>query len=239
MNCIRLPLEGPTNTRDLGGYVTKDNMITRFKTFIRSSRLTDLTTKDNDFLKKYGVTDVIDLRGVTKIQATFVSDDNIDKDYFNFYYLPISTKEMEDYAKEYETSPDFDFGEAYKYILDNKVKIKEIFEILANSKGAVLFHCTAGKDRTGIIAALILGLCGVPDLDIIANYEVTNTYISGSAFLENYALNVKKSEPEFMRTFINRLKEKYNSYEEYLLNCDISQESLNKIKEKFLEPYII
>jgi len=64
MNCIRLPLEGAVNTRDLGGYVTNDNMITKFKTFIRSSRLTDLTEKDNNFLKKYGVTDVIDLRGI-------------------------------------------------------------------------------------------------------------------------------------------------------------------------------
>jgi len=239
MNCIRLPLDGAVNARDLGGYVTNDNMITKFKTFIRSSRLTDLTEKDNAFLKKYGITDIIDLRGVTKIQATFVSDDNIDKEYFKFYYLPLSNIEMETYSKIHENDDNFDFGEAYKYVLNNKGKIKQIFEILANSKGAVLFHCTAGKDRTGIIAALILGLCGIPDLDIIANYQVTNTYISGSTFLNTYANNVQKSEPKYMQTFISRLKEEYGSYENYLLSCDISKEDLKKIKTKFLEPFII
>ena len=239
MNCIRLPLEGAVNARDLGGYVTKDNMITKFKTFVRCSRLTDLTYRDNEFLKKYGITDIIDLRGVTKIQPTFVSDDNIDKGYFKFYYLPISTKEMEDYSKEHENDLDFDFGEAYKFILDNKEKIKQIFEVFANSKGSVLFHCTAGKDRTGIITALLLGLCGVPDLDIIANYEVTHTYISGSTFLNTYATNVQKSEPKFMQTFINRLKEAYGNYENYLLSCGITKDDLEKIKARFLESFII
>ncbi len=239
MNCVRLPLEGVKNARDLGGYCTKDGKITKFKTFVRSSRLTDLTDEDNDFLKKYGITDIIDLRGVTKIQATFVSDDNIDSDYFKFYYLPLSNIEMETYSKEHEMEPDFDFGEAYKYMLDNKKKVNEIFTILAEAKGGVLFHCTAGKDRTGTIAALILGLCGVDDLDIIANYQVTETYISGSTFLDNYATNVQKSSPKYISTLIKRLKEKYDSYENYLLSCGLSQETLNKIKDKFTEEFKI
>jgi len=143
---------------------------------------------------------------------------------------------METYSKEHEND---DFGEAYKNVLNNKTKVKQIFEIFANSKGAVLFHCTAGKDITGIIAALILGLCDVPDLDIIANYQVANTYISKSTFLNAYANNVQKSEPKFMQTFISRLKEEYKSYENYLLSCDIAKEDLDKIKAKFLEPFKI
>ena len=62
-------------------------------------------------------------------------------------------------------------------LLENKTAIKETFEILAEAKGCTIFHCTAGKDRTGIIAMLILGLSGVSRKDIIANYEVTYTYI--------------------------------------------------------------
>ena len=235
MDFIRLPLEGACNTRDLGGYCTKDNMVTKFHVFVRSSRLTDLTDNDNDLLKKYGITDIIDLRGVTKIQSTFISDDNINKDYFNFYYLPLSTVEMEQYAKEHELEDDFNFGEGYKFLLDNKVKIKEIFDILANAKGGVLFHCTAGKDRTGVVAALILGLCNVPDEDIIANYQVTGTYVDGKSFMQSYVPNMKKSDAMFMKTFLIRLKERNENVEKYLLSCDISKENLEKIKSKFCE----
>ena len=82
MDYVRLPLEGTKNTRDLGGYPTKDNKVTKFHTFIRSDRLTNITDKDNEFLKNYGITDIIDLRGNTTIQSTFVSDDNINREYF-------------------------------------------------------------------------------------------------------------------------------------------------------------
>ena len=50
MDYVRLPLEGTKNTRDLGGYPTKDNKVTKFHTFIRSDRLTNITDKDNEFL---------------------------------------------------------------------------------------------------------------------------------------------------------------------------------------------
>lgn len=66
--------------------------------------------------------------------------------------------------------------------LKNQRRIQEIFKILANAEGGVLFHCTAGKDRTGVIAALLLGICEVSENDIIANYEVTNTYIQDVEF---------------------------------------------------------
>ena len=235
MDFIRLPLEGVDNARDLGGYCTKNRQVTKFKVFVRSSRLTDLTENDNEFLKEYGITDIIDLRGLTQIQSTFVSDDNINKDYFKFHYLPLSTEEMEKYCKDYLMDENFDFGEAYKYLLDNKIKVKEIFKVLANAEGGVLFHCTAGKDRTGVVSALLLGLCDVPEKDIIANYEVTNTYIKESEFLNTYPGIIQESYPHYMKTFLNRLKEKYGTAEKYLLSCDISKEELDRIKNKFCE----
>ena len=85
MEFVRLPLEGATNVREMGGYPTMDGKVTRFKTFIRGNRLKDITEKDNEFLKNYGITDIIDLRGNTKIQDSFVSDDNINLDYFKYH----------------------------------------------------------------------------------------------------------------------------------------------------------
>lgn len=232
MEYNRLPLKGTVNTRELGGYPTKDGKVTKYHIFIRSDGLTNLTEEDNIFLKEYGITDIVDLRGSTSIQNTFISDDNIDKKFFNFHYIPLSNNGIEEYVKNNQYSDNFNFGIGYSYLLDNKGRIKEIFDVLANSKGGVLFHCAAGKDRTGVVAALILGLCNVPTQDIVANYEVTSTYISKSKFMELYSKNMQKSDSLFITTFIDNLIQKYYSYENYLLECGISKEKLEKIKNK-------
>lgn len=229
---VRLPLEGTLNTRDLGGYPTKDNKVTKFHVFIRSDRLTDITDKDSKFLKNYGITDIIDLRGNTAIQFTFVSDDNINKKYFKFHYIPLSTLEYEQYANAEKDKENFNHGVGYTYVLENKSRIKEVFDILAESEGGVLFHCTAGKDRTGIISALILGLCDAYIKDIIANYEVSNTYLEDTDVIEKYSENLKKSSPEFIITFIENLLKKYDSFEDYILSCNVSKENIEKIRKK-------
>lgn len=235
MQCIRLPLKGAINTRDLGGYCTKDGKVTKFNVFVRSNRLTELTYEDNEFLRKYNITDIIDLRGNTNIQSSFISDDNINKDYFNLHYIPLSNIEIEQYVKENSQTKEFNYGIGYSYLLKNKEKIKKIFKVLVNSEGGVLFHCSAGKDRTGVIAALILGVCNVNQLDIIANYQVTSTYMKDEEIMKEYDDNLQKSDADYMDTFIKILYKQYGSFENYLLSCDILKEEIDKLKNKFCE----
>lgn len=238
MEFVRLPLEGATNVREMGGYPTLDGKVTHFKTFIRGSRLKDITENDNEFLKNYGITDIIDLRGNTKIQDSFISDDNINLDYFQYHYIPLSTVETEEYIKKYAIDDSFDFGEGYYLLLENKEKIAKVFKILANAKGAVLYHCTAGKDRTGVISALLLGICNVSDLDIIANYETSYTYLMNEEFILSYDPFSRVSKAKFMSTFIKRLKENYGTFENYILSCGVTEDEINKIKKKFLQNII-
>lgn len=235
MQCIRLPLKGAINTRDLGGYCTKDGKVTKFNVFVRSNRLTELTYEDNEFLRKYNITDIIDLRGNTNIQSSFISDDNINKDYFNLHYIPLSNIEIEQYVKENSQTKEFNYGIGYSYLLKNKEKIKKIFKVLVNSEGGVLFHCSAGKDRTGVIAALILGVCNVNQLDIIANYQVTSTYMKDEEIMKEYDDNLQKSDADYMDTFIKILYKQYGSFENYLLSCDILKEEIDKLNNKFCE----
>ena len=235
MQCIRLPLKGAINTRDLGGYCTKDGKVTKFNVFVRSNRLTELTYEDNEFLRKYNITDIIDLRGNTNIQSSFISDDNINKDYFNLHYIPLSNIEIEQYVKENSQTKEFKYGIGYSYLLKKKEKIKKIFKVLINSEGGVLFHCSAGKDRTGVIAALILGVCNVNQLDIIANYQVTSTYMKDEEIMKEYDDNLQKSDADYMDTFIKILYKQYGSFENYLLSCDILKEEINRLKNKFCE----
>lgn len=234
MNFNRLPLEGTKNTRDLGGYPTKDGKVTKFHMFVRSDNLINITDKDNEFLKDYGIGEIIDFRGNTNIQFTFISDDNINKQYFKFHYIPLSNKEFENYVNESKELENFNYGIGYTYILENKLKIKEVFKIFAEAKKGVLFHCSAGKDRTGIISALLLGICNVDIKDIVANYEVSNTY---NTYPEENIDLLEKSLPKFIKTFINNLLDKYESFENYILSCDVKKEEIEKIKNKFLENY--
>lgn len=238
MEFVRLPLEGANNARELGGYPTLDGKVTRFKVFVRANRLKNITKKDNEFLKKYGITDILDFRGNTKIQNDFVSDDNIDLDYFNYHYIPLSNVETEEYIEKYALDDSFDFGEGYYLLLSNKDKIAKVFKTIANAKGGVLYHCTAGKDRTGVITALLLGMCNVSDKDIIANYQTTYTYIKDDELMNSYSPYIRVSKAKFMDTFIKKLKENYGTYENYILSCGVSKEEIEKIKDRFLEEYI-
>ena len=238
MEFVRLPLEGATNVREMGGYPTMDGKVTRFKTFIRGNRLKDITEKDNEFLKNYGITDIIDLRGNTKIQDSFVSDDNINLDYFKYHYIPFSNVETEEYIAKYAIDDSFDFGEGYYLLLNNKKRIAEFIRTLANAKGAVLYHCTAGKDRTGVASALLLGICNVSDMDIIANYETTYTFLKNEEFILSYDPFSRVSKAKFMETFIKKLKENYGTYENYVISCGVTKEEIEIIREKFLEDII-
>lgn len=227
---IRLPLEGADNVRDLGGYAGENNKIGKFKVFLRSNSLCALTENDNIYLKEYDVTDIIDLRSN---ETSNEKPDNIDKKLFKFHNIPLLTDKFnENLALEKEN---FKMGEGYKLILENKEAIKEIFEVLSDAEGGCLFHCTAGKDRTGLVAMLILGLCGVCKKDIIANYEVTFTYVPMLIDEHTVNQNLILSLPEYIETAINFIEEKFGTYYEYLIDCGISDEVLEKIKEKYLK----
>lgn len=226
---IRLPLEGVENIRDIGGYVGDNNRVGNFGKFLRANSLINLTKKDNDYLKEFGVTDIIDLRGHDVIA---IKPDSLIDGYFNYHVVPLLTEKFnENLALEKEN---FKMGEGYKLLLENKTAIREIFEILAKSKGCTIFHCTAGKDRTGIVAMLILGLAGVSRRDIVANYEVTYTYIPtlvGDVVNPHLALSL----PEYIITAIELIEEKYGTYKEYLKSCGLTDEILDIVKSKYLD----
>ena len=225
---IRLPIRGAENVRDIGGYVGDGNRVGNFGRFVRANYLKNITLEDNNYLKEFGITDILDLRGEAE---SILEPDSIDKEYFKYYRVGLLTNKFnENLMLEKEN---FDMGEGYVLLLENKTAIKEIFEILANAKGGVLYHCTAGKDRTGIVSMLILGLSGVSKKDIIANYEVTYTYVP-VIMDKDVVTNLIYSKPEYIKRAIEHIETKYGTYKEYLLSCNINEETLNIIKEKYL-----
>lgn len=201
MRSERLPFEGLSNCRDLGGFIGINGKKTISKKVYRSNSLDELTDKDIlTFEKDIKLAYVVDLRSVP--ESKMHPDKAIDG--VNYLILPFHGPNSlgEPYPhKDYQLSDKSLMNNIrFLFCLDErgwaldamrknyrdkmndltaKSSIKAFFELLANmDEGAVLFHCHEGKDRTGILAMLYLGLLGVSDKDIIEDYLATNEYLA-------------------------------------------------------------
>ena len=160
----RLRMEHGLNIRDMGGFETNDGRVTAFGKLLRAGVLQKLTPQEWGRLKEYGVRTVLDLRSLAEIET---GRDAVPEG-VEWYHCPLQREQID--AKDITGSAERAFAGSLTDGYLNIVKIAGL------EKGAVLFHCTAGKDRTGILASCIFTLCGISQEDIVADYEVTYTY---------------------------------------------------------------
>ncbi|WP_343210255.1 tyrosine-protein phosphatase [Anaerolentibacter hominis] len=177
-NYRRLPLTNAYNVRDMGGYPCREGM-TRYHRLYRADSPHMLSEDEWKLLFSCGVRSVIDLRsyGERQVQCYETAGTGI-----RVISLPMQKEDMDfKNMDRYLAESGFmhSMMEGYTNILSkNKERIAEILNCVCGClpEGAVLFHCTAGKDRTGILAALVYLLCGVESADIVADYQVSVTY---------------------------------------------------------------
>jgi len=220
-DCIkRIRLEHAYNIRDLGGYCTEDGRIVRWNTLFRGDGLTKLTAGEWAILYEKGIRTVVDLRSSAESRR---QPDRCPEG-IRLLLRPVQTESKQQSEK---ISPDVrrddlrafarSVEEGYREIIRDDIKptAEALAAVIrALEDGAVLFHCTAGKDRTGIIAALLLLFLGVDDEDIIADYEVSCTYNErgiNRAMAENPELSaiqhLKNSRPEDMAALLQYFRE--------------------------------
>nr|Q05918.1 RecName: Full=Tyrosine-protein phosphatase; Flags: Precursor [Nostoc commune]AAA25511.1 protein tyrosine/serine phosphatase [Nostoc commune UTEX 584] len=146
--------------------------------FVRTADLGRLTDADRDALAALGVKLDIDLR--TADEEAQSPDLLARDDRFDYQRISLMGTEKMDLQKMMTSFPD-SLGEAYvQWLGHSQPQFKQVFQrIAAQQDGAVLFHCTAGKDRTGIIAGLLLDLAGVPKAEIVHNYAISAHYLEG------------------------------------------------------------
>lgn len=229
----RFRFENVFNLRELGGYQTTDGL-TKNKIFLRSDNITFLTNTEIQTLKEYGLTRVIDLRHMDEIEKErdpFENDPDVV--YQNTTYDALQTHSIDE-LNEWQLS------KLYILMSEKEDFIQPVFEALAEEEGTVLFHCSAGKDRTGVIASILLKLVGVDLYDIIADYQVSKTYLHPkyNDMLNNPSImyaSLYDSKPETMFEFLNYLDDKYDSIEAYLNSKGISDKQIEQIRSKFIE----
>jgi protein-tyrosine phosphatase len=239
LNFVRLPLKNAGNVRDLGGYAC-DGGATNWKTFIRADSISALDEEDIRFLLDYGVKTIIDLRTAAEIAAAPDPSRLIEQT--SCHHIPLMSGGQGD-VKEIFNSPPISLPDLYlATIQQEQPVIKTILETAASAQGALLFHCAAGKDRTGIVAALLLGVAGVSVPDMLANYEVTYTYIRNNPDMIEYAntfppafLPTLYSPREYLEPMLEYIAQEHGGIREYLSRIGLSPDTVQRIREKFIQ----
>jgi len=165
-----IKLAGATNVRDLGGYAANGDT-TRWRSVYRADNLHKLTEDDQQALLDAGVRTVIDLRHAEELETA----PNLLATHPQVRYVNIPLFRAAPAVAAANSGTLTDLPTIYRYMIDHcKDGIGEALTAIADAEdGAVLFHCTAGKDRTGIVSALLLRLAGVASDDIAADYSLT------------------------------------------------------------------
>ena len=172
-----LSLAGASNFRDLGGYIGHDGRPVRWRTLFRSDHLAALTPDDQAALARLGLARAFDFRGAQERAAGAYEIPGV-----TLHALPIEptvVQRMKDLLVAGRAlTPQQTVAlmqETYRaFVNDNAAAFAALFEHLLASDAPLVFHCTAGKDRTGFAAALILLALGVPRPVVMQDYLLTN-----------------------------------------------------------------
>lgn len=226
----RYAFEQVHNLRDLGGYPAANGKVTQYGRFLRCDAPACVSDTELDILRSMGVTTVIDLRGQIELDKMPCAMNGADG--FYYHHLPVSLKKgMPDSEAE--------IPELYFHMTEQGQSMLLIMQAIAAAPGGVLYHCSAGKDRTGVVSALLFSLVGVQREDILADYQVSYTYlrevIRGIREMDpDFPLFMGMSKVEYMDGFLDLLLKKYGSAEAYLKHIGMTENELNAIREKLL-----
>lgn len=179
-----LRLQGATNFRDLGGYLGHDGRAVRWRKIFRSDHLARLTPQDEAQLAGLGLQRVLDFRGEQERAA--MPNRLASAAQHVLGIEPTVVQRMQDLAAAGQrltaAVAEELMKELYRALVSDQAhRFAELFEHLLQADTPLVFHCTAGKDRTGFAAALILHVLGVPREVVMQDYLLTNALYQAPA----------------------------------------------------------
>jgi protein-tyrosine phosphatase len=169
----RIPFERLHNVRDLGGWRGRGGRLVRSGALYRADSLAKLEGDDLERFRTLGVRTVIDLRYPWEIEARGRVPESVGVKYCNF---SIEHRPYDQAEIDRDIDPWRFLADRYAEVAsDGAVELRGVLETIAaaDGDGALAFHCASGKDRTGIVAALVLSLLGVSEADIATDFALT------------------------------------------------------------------
>ena len=238
-------LVGAMNFRDLGGYHTGDGRRTRFGRVFRSNSLQELTPADLEILRdQLRLTTVMDLRSPKEIARDGLGP--LEGECVHYVNFPMLHEEQ-DSGQPGRISSGL-VKRYLSYLEFAKDNVVQALETIADEKSVPLvFHCSAGKDRTGVLAALVLGCVGVEPETVVSDYAAKQherdriveflrrrpTYTDTVDDISPAALD---SEPETMREFLRLLDERHGGARGWARQAGVDDSTLARLEENLLEP---
>ncbi|MCI5723432.1 MAG: tyrosine-protein phosphatase [Erysipelotrichaceae bacterium] len=249
-------IEKKRNFRDLGGYQTTDGKTVKKGYFFRSSRLSDFSQKELDIVENLHIKKIYDLRSLAEAKdapdpaldgAEYIHISAITKpDGTEIDFSPSAMEDKVVYSKE----NNHEFTSKVYGNLPFSPAYKKMFKDIVENNTPIMFHCSAGKDRTGIAAMLILLALGVDEETIMYDYMLTNEY--RKEYIDNFkkTFPLKEMDPELAGMLLafegvsytngeyslNKIKEKYTSYDAYFQEeFGLDQHALQKLKDYYTE----
>ena len=262
MSLDRIDIEGTFNFRDIGGSSTSagESTVETGKVY-RADGLAQLTDRSRADIRALGIATVVDLRDIGERSKLPDALEGLDVDYielpiFSDHFFPAKRLTAEEMKKAAEATgmdlSDRSLSKIYELMIDHfGARLAKAVDIIAhNSERGVVFHCSAGKDRTGVVSAFILSLLGVGRHAILEEYSITSRFLSGG-FLENITKNFSDAgisgnlaetataaPPELMARILDSINAEYgeNGVEAYLLDHGMDPGSPAKLRQQLLAP---
>ncbi len=257
MTTREIPLQGGVNFRDLGGYKNLQGRAVKWRKLLRSGHLSALTDRDVEILQQIGVTEVHDFRRREEqertpskpLAARLVADYEMYVGSLSLFWEYLGSGQL-----TAETAHNLVVSSYRDCVEDVIPAYRKLFRhLLANRNNATLFHCSAGKDRTGMAAALILSALDVPRETIIEDYLLTRKLFNSEKLIELVEGHLRRAgvsywerswlvpyctvHEENILTFFDAIERCYGSVGVYLGNgLGLSQADLQLLKTAYLAP---
>ena len=236
---------GIINFRDLGGYKSENGKKVKSNCFYRSSPIVFKNDECRENYKKLGINAILDFRGID--EAKNRPDEILNSEYYHI--CAIDDQQFKGSLDVFELLKNNEIDALYSYmeriytiIPFNNPAYQKMFDLMLEGK-SIVFHCSAGKDRTGFAAYLILKTLGVSEEVAIEDYLLSNDYLGNN----NKTLAASFGHDELAKDLffvsrknlmfsINAINNRYNSFDSYLYNeYGLDKTKINKLREMYLD----
>jgi protein-tyrosine phosphatase len=236
----KLAWDGCLNVRDLGGHATEGGGRTRYGAVVRADSVRSLTDAGWESLVAHGIRRIVDLR-LDRERAEDAPRE-VPVEVVHVQVVDETAPGAAEVLEATQTTEAF-----YLAILElfHERWARAVAAVGDAPAGGVVVHCHGGKDRTGIVAALLLRLVGVPTADVAADYgettrnlaELNTAWIAAAEDEEERERRIlfSRSEPETMEAVVRELERRHGSVRAYLLAGGATEEELERVETRLLD----
>jgi protein tyrosine/serine phosphatase len=238
----RVAVEGCHNFRDLGGYPTEDGGALRWRQLFRADGLHALSPRGVAIVRdEIQLGDIIDLRSSAELALD--GRGPLERESIRFHHLPLFDGGRGQQAPPLGSS----LADLYYGMIDfARGPIAKVITVLARTDRPAVFHCAAGKDRTGVISALLLSLLGVREEIIVADYAATRDALDAivkrlmssegyQGMFDELPPDTLHADPETMEGFLARVRAEFGGMAGYAREIGIDDADVARLRARMVE----